>query len=180
MATLTWNFSIAAKGFIDTGDKPGTKAEKDVQRELAEGDYYVKVTPGASKDKPLYNLQLSALEVDTDDDSSSPGIDLGVLLPDRKPLKSPRRTRIGGREKDRRDTSDYYKFGLAADSDVTVNIGGMGKAGVEATLFRWEDGELTDEVGEFSKKGKTGIVIEESNLEAGEYVLGLGSGRRRG
>ena len=165
---------------IDTGVNPGTKAERIVQRELAEGDYYVKVTPGASKDKPVYNLQLSALEVNTDDDSSSPGIDLGVLLPDRKPIKSPRKTGIGGTEKGRRDTSDYYKFGLAADSDVQVNIGGMRKAGVEATLFRWEDGELTDEVGEFSKKGKTGIVIEESNLEAGEYVLEVKAGTVKG
>jgi hypothetical protein len=165
---------------IDTGDQPGTKAERIVQRELAAGDYYVKVTPGASKDKPVYNLQLSALEVDANDDGSEPGIDLGVLLPDRKPLKSPRRTQIGGTEKGRRDTVDYYKFSLGADSDVQVNIGGMRKAGVEATLFRWEGGEMTDEVGEFSKKGKTGIVIEESNLEAGEYVLALEVGTVKG
>lgn len=162
----------SSREIIDNGgNKPGKEPERIIQRELAAGDYFVKVTPGGSKDKPRYNLQLSALEVNTDDNNSAPGIDLGILLPDRKPLKSPPKNRIGGKEKGRPDTVDYYNFDLPVDSDIQVNIGGMRKAGVEATLFRWEGDELTEEVGDLAKNSKKGIVIKENNLEAGEYVL---------
>lgn len=157
---------------LETGDNNGRKRERFKSESLEAGEYYVRVFPKGNKDVTDYRLGLSALEIPVDNDNKAPGTDLGVLLPDGNALKNKDRL---GTNNGRRDTQDYYKFTLAADSNIKLTVDGLRGKGknLDLKIFEWENGELGSEVADPGEKRNSIIWQPRAELPAGEYVVSL-------
>ncbi|MCL2932294.1 MAG: pre-peptidase C-terminal domain-containing protein, partial [Trichodesmium sp. MAG_R03] len=127
---------------------------------LGPGNYFVKVTP-ESGDRTKYRLSLSANHEIEDKDGQIPGTDLGKLK-----AKTISKTDDIGSTTGFTDSDDYWKFKLAKETDLSINLDNL-KANADLELY---DGDGTTKIFSSKNKGRKEEEIE-AILDKGTYYI---------